>query len=63
MANLLVRNIDENVIHKLRQRAERHGHPLQEEVNIILKAAALENSGPVIGGADQAQISSDPSSF
>lgn len=44
MAQLVVRNIDEDVKARLKQRAELHGHSMEEEVRQILRAATL--AGP-----------------
>lgn len=41
MAQLIVRNIDEDVKARLRQRAEAHGHSMEEEVRQILLDATL----------------------
>lgn len=46
MAQLLVRNLDEEVKARLKQRAERHGRSMEEEVRQILQSAALEDGGP-----------------
>jgi plasmid stability protein len=40
MAQLLVRNLDDAVKRRLRARAERHGHSMEEEVREILRRAA-----------------------
>jgi len=40
MAQLLVRNLDENVKERLRRRAALRGHSMEEEVRDILRAAA-----------------------
>jgi plasmid stability protein len=39
MAQLLVRNIDEQVVHRLKDRARRHDRSLQSEARIILSQA------------------------
>jgi plasmid stability protein len=39
MAQLVVRNLDEDVKVKLRRRADRHGHSMEAEVRDILRAA------------------------
>jgi len=39
MANLLVRNIDDNLVQALRERAARHGHSVEAEHREILAAA------------------------
>jgi antitoxin FitA len=39
MAQLVVRNLEEGVKTRLRQRASRHGHSMEEEVRDILRNA------------------------
>lgn len=39
MAQLVVRNLDDDVKAKLQQRAKRHGHSTEEEVRDILRNA------------------------
>jgi plasmid stability protein len=41
MAQLVVRNINEDVKARLKKRAEAHGHSMEEEVRMILTEAAL----------------------
>jgi plasmid stability protein len=41
MAQLVVRNIDEDVKARLKQRADAHGHSMEEEVRQILREATL----------------------
>ena len=40
MAQLVERNIEDDVKERLRERAKQHGHSMEEEVRLILKAAA-----------------------
>jgi antitoxin FitA len=40
MGQVLVRNLDERVIERLKTRAELHGHSLEQELRDILSAAA-----------------------
>jgi plasmid stability protein len=47
MAQLLVRNLDDEVKRRLRLRAERHGHSMEEEVREILRRAADEEVSAV----------------
>ena len=49
MAQILVRNLDETVKDALRERAEAHGHSLEEEVRLILLRASLEPREPQKG--------------
>lgn len=41
MAQLIVRNLDDDVKERLQQRARRHGRSTEEEVRTILRQAAL----------------------
>ena len=43
MAQLLVRNIEEDVKKGLKERAERHGRSMEEEVRDILRAAVIKD--------------------
>ena len=53
MAQLLVRNLDDEVKKRLQRRAARHGRSTEEEVREILRAAADRDepgpSGPGLG--------------
>jgi plasmid stability protein len=49
MAQLIVRNIDEDVKARLKRRAELHGHSMEEEVRQILLAAAFLPIDPDAG--------------
>ncbi|SPE22344.1 Plasmid stability protein StbC (fragment) [Burkholderiales bacterium] len=40
MAQVLVRNLDEQVVTALRRKAELHGHSLEQELRVALTAAA-----------------------
>jgi plasmid stability protein len=40
MAQVLVRNLDEQVVTALRRKAELHGHSLEHELRLALTAAA-----------------------
>lgn len=42
MAQLVVRNLEDEVKARLRRRAERHGHSMEEEVRDILRDAVKE---------------------
>ena len=46
MAQLIVRNIEEDVKDRLVQRARRHGHSMEEEVRSILRDAVQEEMKP-----------------
>ncbi len=49
MAQLTVRNLDDEVKAKLRRRARRHGRSMEEEVRDILRNAVKEEAGPQEG--------------
>jgi antitoxin FitA len=46
MAQLIVRNIEDEVKDRLVQRARRHGHSMEEEVRTILRDAVQEDMKP-----------------
>jgi plasmid stability protein len=46
MAQLIVRNLEDDVRDRLRELAEENGRSMEEEVREILRAAALRASGP-----------------
>lgn len=46
MAQLLVRNLDDDVKIRLQGRADRHGRSTEEEVREILRNAVREEDGP-----------------
>jgi antitoxin FitA len=47
MAQLIVRDIDEDVKARLKRLAERHGRSMEEEIRHILRNAAKDSSRPV----------------
>jgi plasmid stability protein len=49
MAQVIVRNLDESVKRKLKQRAARHGHSMEEEIRDILRDA-VKDDGRRLGG-------------
>lgn len=49
MASLIVRNIDDALKEKLRQRAARHGRSMEDEVRTILKGALTNGEQPQTG--------------
>lgn len=51
MAQLIVRNIEDDVKDRLVQRARRHGHSMEEEVRTILREAVGEDmkAAPDVG--------------
>ena len=46
MAQLGVRDIEEDVKARLKRRAELHGRSMEEEIRHILRSAAMESSRP-----------------
>ncbi|GAA0484924.1 plasmid stabilization protein [Paractinoplanes deccanensis] len=46
MAALSIRDLDDSVKEKLRQRAARHGRSMEAEIRLILTAAATEDERP-----------------
>ncbi len=46
MAQLIVRNIEQDVKEQLARRARRHGHSMEEEVRRILRDAVGERARP-----------------
>jgi len=49
VAQLLVRNLDEDVKLKLKQRARKHGRSTEEEVRVILSNAVSGEGEPELG--------------
>ena len=47
MAQLVVRDIEEDVKAKLKRLAERHGRSMEEEIRQILRNAAKDSSRPI----------------
>lgn len=47
MAQFVVRDLEEEVKVRLKRRAKRHGHSMEEEVRQILRNAAKESGRPV----------------
>jgi plasmid stability protein len=47
MAQLLVRNLDDDVKARLRRRARRHGRSTEEEVRDILRNAVKDEGAPL----------------
>ena len=49
MAQIVVRNIEENVKTRLKRRAARHGRSMEEEVRTILREAVKRDKRPTEG--------------
>ena len=45
MANVLVRDLDDDVLKQLKAAAKAHGRSLQAEIHDVLKRASLQNLG------------------
>ena len=50
MAQLVVRHLEEEVKIRLRRRAVRHGHSMEEEARDILRHAVRDETGTAAGG-------------
>jgi antitoxin FitA len=46
VAQVIVRNLDESVKRKLKQRAARHGHSMEQEIREILRNAVKDERRP-----------------
>lgn len=46
MANITIRNLDENVKKRLRLRAAEHGRSMEEEVRVILRESVNADTEP-----------------
>ena len=46
MAQVLVRNLDDDVKERLQQRARQHGHSMEEEIRDILRQAMAGEGAP-----------------
>lgn len=49
MGQILVRKVDDSLKRKLKRRAERHGHSMEEEVRAILRDALKDEDKPEKG--------------
>jgi plasmid stability protein len=49
MAQFVVRNVDDSVKVRLRRRAQRNGHSMEEEIRDILRDAVKAESSPAGG--------------
>jgi plasmid stability protein len=49
MAQIVVRNIEDSVKARLKRRAARHGHSMEEEVRTILRDAVKRDQRPAEG--------------
>ena len=49
MAQLVVRNLEDAVKNRLRRRAARHGHSMEEEARDILRDALKQEGAPARG--------------
>ena len=53
MAQVIVRNLDDEVVSSLKLKAELHGHSLEQELRDILKSAAELSSEEKLAIADR----------
>jgi antitoxin FitA len=53
MAQVIVRNLDDDVVSSLKFKAELHGHSLEQELRLILKRAAELSSEEKLAIADR----------
>ena len=61
MAQLVVRNLENEVKSRLQRRAKRHGRSMEEEVRHILRAAAREDEASLGGlGTEIASLFAKP---
>jgi plasmid stability protein len=49
MAQLIVRNLEDSVKRRLRQRAKSHGRSMEEEARVILRDAVTASAAPQEG--------------
>ncbi len=60
MAQLVVRNLEENVKRRLRRRAKSHGRSMEEEARVIIREAVSDKPAPQEGlGTRLAKLFSD----
>lgn len=53
MAQVIVRNIDDEVVKRLKARATRHGHSLEQELRDVLTIAAKPDREALLALADK----------
>lgn len=49
MAQLVVRNLEDDIRNKLKERARKHGRSMEEEVRAILRSAVMSRKPPSAG--------------
>ena len=47
MASMTIRNLSDDIKQRLRIQAAEHGHSMEEEARIILRAALIEHTPPI----------------
>ena len=47
MASMTIRNLSDDIKQRLRIQAAEHGHSMEEEARIILRAALMEHTPPI----------------
>lgn len=60
MAQLLVRNLDEAVVDRLKERAVAHGRSLEGELRVVLEAAARTPKEEALARLDAIRASARP---
>ena len=57
MAQVIVRNLDEQIVAALKQKAKRHGRSLEQELREILAGAAKPSRADALSLADEIRAS------
>jgi antitoxin FitA len=61
MGQILVRNLDDEIIERLKARAAREKHSLEQTVRQILADAAKPSTAEILAGIDRIRAQSKPS--
>ena len=59
MASITIRNFDDELKERLRVRAAKHGHSMEEEVRILLRRALGGVSGPALWALSRENFDAD----
>jgi plasmid stability protein len=60
MAQVLIRNLDDVVVARLKRRAQRHGRRLEQELREILTRAAMPTRAEVLAEIDRIRAMTPP---
>lgn len=60
MAQVIVRNLDDDVVARLKRRAKEHGHALEQELRDILSAAAKPSREELLKEMERLRASTPP---